>query len=303
MQWRMHLFTGLNQFLKQEEKISEKFSHFRYYCVQATHTERFSKGKGKENSQQRWCTSLNQKLLIWVLLFFVFFNCSSSLVSCYAKMLLTQENCCHGNRSPATLSLQWNAVGFVAPPSLLPLSVFILHYGGAIMDFPTRVSLLWCLPSKLAMLSEVHPNLWEKKHWGGRIWLAEPLRRLMWKIGVDPLGVLEECRTMFLLKILFNVAVFPKWYPRIWHVTFWHKVTDWNLWQRWKLCLPVGPSTVQCEGAPPFFLPCRMQHWVTQEREEVWSTQKHCSVFGLPFYSQVKSCLRPQPAQTRTSWF
>lgn len=72
---------------------------------------------------------------------------------------------------------------------------------------------------------------------------------------------------------------------------FWHKVTDWNLWQRWKLCLPVGPSTVQCQGASPFFLPCRVLHWVTQEREMVWSTQKHCSVSGLPFYSQLKSCL------------
>lgn len=32
-----------------------------------------------------------------------FFNCSSSLMNCYAKMLLTQQNCCHGNGSPATI--------------------------------------------------------------------------------------------------------------------------------------------------------------------------------------------------------
>lgn len=32
-----------------------------------------------------------------------FLNCSSSLINCCAKILLTQQNCCHGNGSPATL--------------------------------------------------------------------------------------------------------------------------------------------------------------------------------------------------------
>lgn len=145
----------------------------------------------------------------------------------------------------------------------------------------------------------------------------------MWKTWfseypLNPLRVLEDCRTVFVFLfkdtfhfyINFSNRLFVEHFlcsqndiPElnlIW-CYFWCKVTDWELWQRGNLCLPVGPGTVQCEGAPPSFLPRRMQHWITQEREMVWSTRECCSVSGLPFLSQPKSCLQPQPVQTQTS--
>lgn len=98
----------------KRRKISEKFSPFMYYWVQVTRGFHQTFYLRKRKRQQRWNTSYFVLgfcvgfcfCFVWVFLggcFGFFWNCSSSLINCYAKILLTQQNCCHGNISPATL--------------------------------------------------------------------------------------------------------------------------------------------------------------------------------------------------------
>lgn len=61
------------------------------------------KKKRKGDNRSEIYLALNPRIIIKCCFFFFFLNCSFSLKNCYVKILLTQQNCCHGNGSPATL--------------------------------------------------------------------------------------------------------------------------------------------------------------------------------------------------------